>query len=66
MGCYDNTDSPLSLFPQPSSPRCPRCGNRVLTRHDRRRDGETVCTPLTCSAWRAEADHSGRSGGPDE
>lgn len=26
MGCYDNTDSPMSLFPQPPSPKCPACG----------------------------------------
>lgn len=38
MGCYDNTDSPMSLFPQPSSPKIPEhlgaclaCGRSIAT-----------------------------------
>ena len=32
--------------------KCPVCGNRVIGEGDRRANpDETICTPITCSAW---------------
>jgi hypothetical protein len=36
--------------------RCPTCGNRVPAVGEKRRRGETFCTPLTCSAWIEESE----------